>query len=100
MPPANTVTTNDLAHSSSIARTHPGSSGDAKGRHQIGAVIRLLGAPPAPENHGALMDLHDLRRAGMPHEASRVVALAPESSPLWLVTNEPEVNELVSYLDA
>ena len=47
------------------------------------------------------MDLHALRHAAAPHaEASRVVAFAPESSPLWLVTNEPQVNELVSYLDA
>src|SRR5437867_6599047 len=47
------------------------------------------------------MDLHALRHAGDRHaEASRVVPFAPEASPLWLVTNEPEVNELVSYLDA
>jgi hypothetical protein len=31
---------------------------------------------------------------------TRVVPFAPSSSPLWLVTNEPRVNELVGYLDA
>jgi hypothetical protein len=29
----------------------------------------------------------------------RIVSSAHSSSPLWLVTNEPHVNELVSYLD-
>jgi hypothetical protein len=31
---------------------------------------------------------------------TRVVPFALSSSPLWLVTNEPRVNELVGYLDA
>ena len=31
---------------------------------------------------------------------SRVGVIAPTGSPLWLVTNEPVVNQLVGYLDA
>jgi hypothetical protein len=34
------------------------------------------------------------------HTRSRAVSPPHSSSPLWLVTNEPRVNELVSYLDA
>ena len=41
-----------------------------------------------------------LRRADVRAAArSRVVPFADSSSPLWLVTNEPDVNDLVSYLD-
>ena len=39
-------------------------------------------------------------RTDAPRSHSRVVPFAPSSSPLWLVTNEPYVNDLVGYLDA
>jgi hypothetical protein len=48
-----------------------------------------------PIDHQALQHADPGRAA-----ASRVVPFAHESSPLWLVTNEPDVNELVGYLDA
>ena len=38
--------------------------------------------------------------AEAPRSHSRVVPFGPSSSPLWLVTNEPYVNDLVGYLDA
>jgi hypothetical protein len=37
---------------------------------------------------------------GAPQARTRVVAPNHSASPLWLVTNEPYVNELVGYLDA
>jgi hypothetical protein len=47
------------------------------------------------------MDLQPLGHVDLPDDAQRrVVPFGYASSPLWLVTNEPEVNELVSYLDA
>ena len=49
---------------------------------------------PAPTDSPHLPNA-DRRVAG-----SRVVPFAHASSPLWLVTNEPDVNELVSYLGA
>jgi hypothetical protein len=40
------------------------------------------------------------RHASLSTARRRVVAFDHSTSPLWLVTNEPHVNELVSYLDA
>jgi hypothetical protein len=46
------------------------------------------------------MDLQALRQADPPRVAGRrVVPFEHAASPLWLVTNEPDVNDLVSYLD-
>jgi hypothetical protein len=45
----------------------------------------------------APVNLRALRR---PVAGSRVVPFAHASSPLWLVTDEPDVNDFVSYLDA
>jgi len=42
-----------------------------------------------------------MRRTGeQPVADNRVGAIAPTGSPLWLVTDEPLVNQLVGYLDA
>ena len=40
------------------------------------------------------------RESGATLGTQHVMSLAHSSSPLWLVTDEPAVNELVSYLDA
>ena len=40
-----------------------------------------------------------MRDFGTGRAKSGIVRIAPMPSPLWLVTHEPLVNELVAYLD-
>src|SRR5258708_7122266 len=70
----------------------------ARCRRARGALARYIAcsavfAPVLPMDHA-------LRHADPRDTAAGRLVPFHASSPLWLVTNEPEVNDLVNYLDA